>query len=162
AKAAELLLIFDSCHSGSGMRAGSDDTSRHIEPEALIPAAVLAAAQARANATRDERPSSEPAFDPLERGRWAALYAALPDEPTMEATLPKRGPGGRRHGLFTYNLCQALRQSAVPSYRELVQRIRSQYMARGLYTSPTPLVEGTDLDRTLLGAKRSPLSFQLE
>jgi len=161
AKGAELLVIFDSCHSGSGLRGIGDERLRRIEPEELIPASVLEAARNRVAQSKAQSPADEPALDPLEQGRWVALYAAAPHESTPEWDMPRKTPNARPHGLFTYTLCQSLRQSSVPSYLELIQRIRSQYMSYGLL-APTPLIEGSDSDRGVLGGTRRTPSFQLE
>ena len=52
---AELLVIFDTCHSGSGMRAMGDEIVRRVEPEELIPRDVLVAA------TGERRPPADSA-----------------------------------------------------------------------------------------------------
>lgn len=161
AKDAELLVIFDSCHSGSGLRGIGDETLRRIEPEELIPAGVLESARKYVTRSSASTSRDEPAMDPLERGQWVALYAASPHESTPEWDMPRRTPNARPYGLFTYTLCQSLLQSSIPTYTELVQRIRSQYMSYGLLV-PTPLIEGTISDRGILGdAGRTP-GFQLE
>jgi hypothetical protein len=162
AKDVELLVIFDSCHSGSATRGSDDEVSRRIDPAELIPAEVLSAANARAEQTRGGKAVPDQAgFDPLSGGKWVALYAALPEELTVELSLPRRSQQARKQGLFTYSLCQALRQSEPPSCRELLQRIRGAYLAQGRFT-PTPLMEGTELDRGVLGGKPAAVSFQLE
>lgn len=154
----ELLVIFDSCHSGSGLRGA--EVARHLDPEELVPKEVLTAARGRGSRSPFAA-SAEPAFDPLSRGNWVAIYAAQPEETTVETKLPKPSANGRPHGLLTYTLCRTLRDGAIPSYREAIQRVRAEYMAHGRY-APTPLVEGQDLDRRILGAERLKPSFLLE
>jgi len=162
AKGAELLVIFDSCHSGSACRGGGDEVARRIDPEDLVPKEALRAAAARAQGTRGGKsPADQPAFDPLAGGKWVALSAASAEEPTVELSLPRNSNASRRQGLFTYSLCQALRQSTTTSYRELVQRVRGAYIAQGRYT-PVPSIEGTELDRGVLGGATAATSFLLE
>src|SRR5579871_4550974 len=73
----------------------------------------------------------------------AATFRAVPQAGTLHVlTLP------------------SLRQSEPPSYRELLQRVHGAYLAQGRL-SPTPVPEGTELDRGVLGGEPTPLSFQL-
>jgi hypothetical protein len=162
AKGAELVVIFDSCYSGSACRGGDDEVSRRIDAEDLVPKEALSAAAARAVGTRGGKlPADQRTFDPLAGGKWVALYAALPEQPTVELSLPRNSSASRKQGLFTYTLCEALRQSTTFSYSELVQRIRGAYLAQGRYT-PTPLIEGTNQDRGVLGGERAATSILLE
>ncbi len=88
--------------------------------------------------------------------RLVALYAAQPFEPTFEMLLPPDGEVRQSHGLLTYTLCQVLHEPAARlTYRELAQRIRAQYTRWGR-TSPTPLIDGADVDREVLGLKSWP------
>lgn len=161
-RGAELFVVIDSCHSGSALRDVSADRLRRVDPEKLIPKDVLAKTAQQVERTRgaDTGPA-ENGFDPLETGRWVALYAAQPGEPTVESRLPKGSPEARPQGLFSFALCQVLQEGDMPSYRELIQRIRAVYLAQARQ-SPTPMVEGKDLDRLVLGAEQKPPSFQLE
>jgi hypothetical protein len=162
AKGAELVMIFDSCHSGSACRGGSDEVSRRIDPEELVPREVLRAAGTRVSRTRGgQSPADERTFDPLAGGKWIALYAALPEQPTVELNLPRNSNDARRQGLFTYSLCQAIRQSTTSSYRELIDRVRGAYMAQGIYT-PIPSIDGTERDRGVLGGETTATKILLE
>src|SRR5262249_22919967 len=80
-----------------------------------------------------------------------AIYAALAIEPTIECRLPPDTSDGKVHGLLTYTLCQELFQANGPmTYRELLHRIYLQYLKWGRH-NPTPLVEGKDSNRFVLG-----------
>ena len=64
---------------------------------------------------------------------------------------------GTVHGLLTYTMVmvmtEALEKSKQPiTYGELARRIQGQYVAWGR-TFPTPLIEGNDKDREILGDK---------
>jgi len=62
---------------------------------------------------------------------------------------------------MTYTLVQIVKGAKRPlTYRELVQRIHGQYVAWGR-GFPTPLVEGTDQDRELLGTREWPDRSQI-
>ena len=80
--------------------------------------------------------------DDRERILLQVLVEIAAEEPTVELSLPRNSNASRRQGLFTYSLCQALRQSTTTSYRELVQRVRGAYIAQARYT-PVPSIEGT-------------------
>ena len=62
AKGAEVLVIFDSCHSGSASRGGDDEVSRRIDAEDLVPKEALRAAAARAERTRGGKSACRPAY----------------------------------------------------------------------------------------------------
>jgi hypothetical protein len=155
ARDAEVLVIFDACHSGSGVR--GDTVVRKVLPEELgIPGQLLTQARERGSTNPDEPDdAAQPPLDdvPLERGRWAAIYAAQPDELEPEARLPRDAPDAERkpYGLLTYTLTQLLQQGDALSYRELVQRIRGKYYADGRF-QPAPSVEGSMIHQVVLGA----------
>ncbi len=74
--------------------------------------------------------------------------------------LPRDEEKAKPHGLLTYTLCQLLTpRSAAPqkplTYRELAEQVRQQY-ATDDRISPTPLIEGGELDREVLGVNEWP------
>lgn len=160
-KKVELLVVFDSCHSGSALRGIGDEQMRRVEPEVLIPEKVLQRARSRVESTRGSASLHEPAFDALADGNWVALYAAQPEEQTIERRLPQGQADARRHGLFTYSLCQVLREGHVSSYRDLIEAIRGRYLGQG-QLRPTPLIEGPTLERAIFGAERREPTFTLK
>src|SRR5205823_5558864 len=93
-------------------------------------------------------------------GGITAIYAAQSSEVTLEREMPPRTENGTVHGLLTYTMVmvitEALEKSKEPiTYGELARRIQSQYVAWGR-TFPTPLIEGGDKDREILGDKVWP------
>ena len=77
------------------------------------------------------------------------------------AKLPRDAADTRIQGLFTYSLCQVLRQSHPSGFRELMQRVRGLYLAQGVF-SPTPMIEGTELDRSAFRSGTTLPAFLLE
>jgi hypothetical protein len=145
---ASVWLIVDACHSGTAAR-GPGEVSREVPAAELLPQTALARARQQAE-QREQVPWTGDA------PRLAAIYAAQPDEATMERK-PQDGSSQQTYGLLTYTLCQVLTQAQTPlTYRELVQRIHSQYLRWNRLWGPTPLVEGTEQDREVLGTKVWP------
>jgi len=146
--------IVDACHSGTMVRGAEEETVREVPPESLgIPDQAMEQARRRAQAAAARR--QEPALDamdaPTQGGGLVALYAAQSTEPTVEKLLPPKAEKRKPYGLLTYTLNQVLGQATRPiTYRELVQRVDQQYAAWGR-DFPTPAVEGTDVDREVLG-----------
>jgi hypothetical protein len=160
-KGAQVMVIMDACHSGSGIRGDvSDEIPREVRAEQLVPRDILAAATARAAARAGGKSADdlEPVMDPLDEGDWVALYAAQPFQ-----TTPEFVPVSEKecYGLFTYTLCRALERTQAPSYQELVEIVRGLYRA-GRRPEPVPSIEGKDLDRKVLGADRLPVAYRLQ
>lgn len=162
ATGASLWFIADSCHSGTLLRGASEEKPREITPRdgLKIPEGEMQAARERAR-QRGRLAPTPAAESPCKLegagDHLVALYAAQSTEVTVEMPVPIDDKGHLEvHGLLTYTLCKALAQSAAPpTYRELVQRIRARYDGMNR-TFPTPLVEGKDLDREVLGEKEFP------
>jgi hypothetical protein len=158
-RGAALFIIIDACHSGTMLR-GGDEVLREIPEGDLVPEDVLKKARQRAatkrEATRGDGPKAPAAKPENKTPRLVALYASQPHEPTVERPMPPDGSGATRHGLFTYTICQILTQAQSPmTYRELAQRIQGQYVQWGR-VSPTPLLDGLDQDREVLGRRAWP------
>jgi len=153
---ASLWVILDSCHSGTMVRGADQEVVRQIPPGALIPENVMESVR---SITRD--PETVQDRMPLARradgaAPLVAMYAAQANEVTVEKALPSGARDKKPHGLFTYTITQVLSQANGPlTYRELVSRVQARYSQTGR-TAPTPLVEGADRDREVLGSKQWP------
>lgn len=88
------------------------------------------------------------------------MYAAQPHEPTLEMPLPRGAEEAEWRGLLTYTMINVLISSPEPlSYRELNQRIHSEYTQSYGRLGPTPLIEGLDQQQQVLGdSKMKPRS----
>jgi hypothetical protein len=150
-----LWVIVDACHSGGMVRGVGEEVVRQVPPDVLIPKEVLDAAQARF-AARGDRTRGEATEEPAlkfasEERAMVVVYAAQGSEVTVEKTLPDNSTGGKCRGLFSYTLCQVLEQAAHQiTYKELIQRVQAKYIEAGR-CFPTPLVQGLDRDREVLG-----------
>ena len=160
-RGAALFIIIDACHSGTMLRDGAE-VLREIPEGDLVPEAALKKARDRASAkreaTRGDGPKTPTAKPESKTQRLVALYASQPHEPTVELTMPPNAGSTTRHGLFTYTICQILTQSQAKSpmtYRELAQRVHGQYVQWGR-VAPTPLLDGLDQDREVLGTHAWP------
>src|SRR5262249_54628396 len=156
---AALFLIFDCCHSGTMLR-GGNHVLREIPPGELVPKEALQkareAAVARRASTRGVAAKAPAAKPANKMPRLVALYASQPHEPTIELPMPPDDVRNARYGLLTFTMCRLVTQSQSPlTYRELAQRIQGQYVQWGL-VSPTPLLEGLDQDREILGTRAWP------
>jgi hypothetical protein len=156
---AALFLIFDCCHSGTMLR-GGNHVLREIPAGVVVPREALQKAREEAAARRESTRSANgraPADKPKNKAtRLTALYAAQPHEPTIELPMPPDVEGSARYGLLTFTVCRLIMQAQSPlTYRELAQRVQGQYVQWGL-GSPTPLLEGLDQDREILGTREWP------
>ncbi len=159
-------IIVDSCHSGTIIRGNDGAVERRVRPEQVVPRDLLAAARKRASvgATRGAA-AAEP--DPPLAGDLTgivALYAAQPEQSTIELPLPPEASQPERFGLLTFVVNKVLTEADAPlTYRELAQRLETQYVQWGR-TSPTPVLEGRDRDREVLGLavwpNRSSIALQ--
>ncbi len=159
-KGAFVWIVFDSCHSGTMTRGTESDqrVNRRIDPVALIPAEALASG---AGSVRSIETRGDFGADPEAQvgssdsmGGLVAMYAAQSLEPTFEMPLPS--PVSHRHGIFTFMLMQVLASTdKALSYRELADSVSLIYRANGIF-QPTPLMEGPDVDREVLGRETLP------
>jgi Caspase domain len=163
---ATIWLTVDACHSGSISRdidPHSIEKSREIDSEVglgisrkAIVAAVERAKQRNGGPVKGQSLTASLSNKP----GLVAIYAAKENENTIERDMPPKSRDAKPHSLLTYTLVQAIQQANEKSsqpltYRQLVHRIQSQYFAWGR-TYPTPLVEGVDSDREVLGEKEWP------
>ncbi|MCA9127323.1 MAG: caspase family protein [Planctomycetales bacterium] len=169
---ASLWVIIDACNSGTMTRNASDEVKRELRPDVLgIPEAAIQ--QAHALAASRGSVTTENEVQLLESGERTrgttgatlatpnapvvvALYAAQSFEGTVEKLLPIDGAEKKYYGLLTYTLSEILTQAQSPmTYRELVGQIHRRYVGMNR-TSPTPVLEGTTIDREVLGLKTFP------
>lgn len=152
---ATVTVIMDACHSGT-MTRGVDERARELPPGVLVPTDVM-----RKTQTQAARSSTSTAGEKTRGGRTpdvgfdapsvVAIYAAQSSEVTVEKLLPAEGQDRKPYGLLTYTMNQVLTRSTRPlTYRELVRQIQTQYVGSGR-TFPTPMIEGKDRDREVLG-----------
>jgi hypothetical protein len=168
AKKASVCIVFDACHSGTMTRGATEVKYRQVEPTGELGIPKKAIKEAEDKAAQREAAKGGPKTRgggppptggvPVklgEKGGLVAIAAAQPNEPTLECELPVRSKDGRSHGLLTYTICQVLTKAVETTskpltYSELAQRIQLEYVAAGR-TSPTPVLEGGDKDREVLG-----------
>lgn len=155
-----VFAVFDSCHSGTMLRAvASEETDRRLDPAQLgIPQDALAAAAANAMATRGAGKASEESIldidesvDAAGLGGYVAFYAAQTTETTPELRLPAGDPNRQTYGLFSFTLASVLSANPGITYRQAAQQILAEYVADNR-NNPTPLFEsdGVALDSILL------------
>ena len=166
-RGAFVWVIVDSCHSGTMTRGAPRDyeRERRIPIGMLIPEEVIGTA-GRGGTERERTrgvdggrrlildlsaPRSEAPPTP---GGLVALYAAQAYEVTTEVRRPQGS--NARYGLFTYTLAEILQQSkSTLTYQELVERVSARYRIMGRF-QPTPLIEGRERDREILGLQDWP------
>ena len=143
---------FDSCHSGTMLRSVNRIKWRKVDPNAL---GIPAAAPARAKLPSELSPIKVPASGVVsvkssKPGGFVAFYAAQSHELAPELKMPPNSSTPKSHGLFTYQLAQAMMSGAGLSYRQLGQTILQNYVLQGMRAT-TPLFEGTHLDALMFG-----------
>jgi hypothetical protein len=170
AKGAHVLIIFDSCHSGTMTRGAEVERPRFVEPLRLgVKDKDLARAAEKSEFAvkkakgegRDlaaEERSLQTAKRPASDGSLVAFFAAQPFETEPELPFPEGAPQTREHyfGLLSYTLLQALGQrQSLMTYRDFARVVDSRYRALRGTRGPTPFCEG-DLDREFLGMSTWP------
>ncbi len=157
ATGASLWLIVDSCCSGSTLR-GGDEVSRKVEPEDLgIPDKEFDKALDRAakrGGTRGRLDATELRFQVDDQSpNFFGIYAAMPDEPTIERPLPIDAANAESHGLLTYTICETLerlRAAEYLTYTELYKLICHAYTQMGRTGGPHPIIEGSESYHTVV------------
>ena len=146
AKGAHVWAIFDTCHSGTmtrgapGSLLSSQETARWVRPAELgIPEREIAVTSADARVPTRGRPATgtSKAAPP----EAVAFEASQSFETTPEMPLPAGDPARVPHGLFTYELVQALAVTGLTSYRQLADVLRARYASLNR-VAPTPQFEG--------------------
>lgn len=161
---ASILFISDSCHSDTQTRelttaeTGSAGTARTRKID-LIPKEYLSRSRARTISRTESHQAT--VLDQRPDGGLIAFFAAQSNQTTPDWFRAPGAEKGEYMGLLTYTVCQILNTTG-PSitYRELGQRIHQQYISYqrvGIGSDvPRPSMEGTDLDRLVLGSEWKP------
>lgn len=160
ATGAFVWAVFDNCHAGSITRGATimGERNRNVPPAALgVPADVMAQAVRRAQGmhTRGGLTVESMIDAPdagKEKGGFVAFYASQSYETTPEYLLPQFASDAAQRGLFSYTLQQVLNVAPKASYRQVAEHIMQRYRALGR-SSPTPAVEGSELDAAVFGAQ---------
>jgi Caspase domain len=161
-KNVSVWVIVDACHSGGMIRGNEEEKLRQVPADLLVPRAELdravkLAAEQLAKSPEKTRGGAAPSPRvPPQAPALVALYASQSTEPTVEKRLPADSPDRKPYGLLTFTVNQILTRSTTPlTYRELAQRVHAQYVNLGR-SFPTPLIEGKDQDREVLGVQDWP------
>ncbi len=153
AKGADVWLIMDSCHSGTGLRAASFGTrDRYVDPATLgvdvsAPPANAPSAGVLADPAGDDLP-----------GKYVAFYAAQSSEVAREVDFPSSDGPPTSFGLFSAKLASRLGTAGAISYRQLFQAVLADMNDRsvpGGARMQTPFWEGPLIDATVLGGRDS-------
>ncbi|MEM6678293.1 MAG: caspase family protein [Pseudomonadota bacterium] len=147
ARGADVWFVLDSCHSGSGLRAGSPRVaSRFVDP------AVLGVAQTALPETAATPAVEGPGGEDLPGG-YLAFYAAQSSELAREIQIDEASDDSW-YGLFTSRLAARLQSEGALTYRQLFQAVLSDLnegVIPGAARLQTPLAEGTLLDAPVFG-----------
>lgn len=147
---ADVWVVIDSCHSGSGLRAASLDTATRF----VNPTALGIDAEAHAVEPVDTPPLDGPGAEDLP-GKYLAFYAAQASELAREIEVdPEAQSGNGWYGLFSSRLAARLTQSDNTSYRQLFQAVLSDMNGNDIPAGArlqTPLWEGNLIDAAVLG-----------
>ncbi|MEL7011988.1 MAG: caspase family protein [Pseudomonadota bacterium] len=148
ATGADVWFVLDSCHSGSGTRAGSLNTAtRFVDPSVLGVAAEPV--------YLDEKTVVEHTQDDLPGGLMA-FYSAQSTELAREVNFAAETGGDEWYGLFTAKLAARLQTSEGLTFRQLFQAVLSDLNATGVPGAArlqTPLWEGNLIDAAVFGGE---------
>lgn len=149
---ATLWVIVDACFTGRMVR-GTAGTVRQLPTHPEIKGGLRVPVAAPPAYTQRGVSSAKPPIPLAGYESVVCLYACQADEVTLEQRFPAEDPQAPVLGLLTRGLAEAIYHTSSPlNHRELLARICKLYAAAGR-TSPTPLVEGGGLDRTILDVR---------
>ena len=150
ANGVDVWFVLDSCHSGSGLRAGSPRSqARFVDPATLGVSIIAATPQPVATAAIEG-----PGDDTLPGG-YMAFYSAQSSELAREILVDETAENGW-YGLFTSRLAARLQSDPKLSYRQLFQAVLSDLgdsSIPGGARLQTPLSEGTLFDAPVFGGE---------
>lgn len=158
AKGADVFLVMDSCHSGSGMRAAETGLAeRKVEPDVLGLDISGVATRAMAPATA---PAATATSQPGEGG-YIAFYATRSNDVAREVDMSNgtASDDSQWYGLFTAALAARLDGRQPLTYRQLFQSALSELnrgSGFGMAAVQTPLWEGDLIDAPVFGATGEP------
>ncbi|MEP5728180.1 MAG: caspase family protein [Sulfitobacter sp.] len=147
AKGVDVWFVLDSCHSGSGLRAGSPRVRTRFVDPAVLGVNVNAVPQPASTSVLDG-----PGADDLP-GRYLAFYSAQSSELAREILVDETAENGW-YGLFTSRLAARMQTDAALSYRQLFQAVLSDLgdaSVPGGARLQTPLWEGNLVDAPVFG-----------
>ena len=159
---AHVLVILDSCHSGSGTRA-ADDIGIRLAPrdmrdrplDSFLPGVVAGADSiAKAGPGAGSTDTSTGEWFTLPHGRHVVISACRAEESARE----KMMDDGYNHGVLSYYLLDTVQQVGPNlSYRDVFSRAR--VLVQNTVTDQNPLIAATDsndLKRPFLGGAILP------
>ncbi|MEM7074641.1 MAG: caspase family protein [Pseudomonadota bacterium] len=146
-KGADVWFVLDSCHSGSGLRAGSPRVaSRFVEPSAL---GVTVTPSTQSVLT----PAVDATGDTDLPGKYLAFYAAQSSELAREIQVDEASEDSW-YGLFSSRLAARLQTDKALSYRQLFQAVLTDLndgAVPGAARLQTPMWEGDLIDAPVFG-----------
>lgn len=148
-KGADVVLVMDSCHSGSGLRdANVNQAARLVDP-ALLGISAAAVGNGTKVSVLDVEPDAP--------GQVVAFFAARSDEVAREVNLTPEAAGDAGwYGLFSARLAARLADSDGLSYRQLFQAVLADMNDTTLPGGgplQTPSWEGGLIDAAALGGR---------
>lgn len=151
AKGADVWLVMDSCHSGSGMRSGGLTAERQVDPSVFNINLRSAPAQP-ATAT----PKPDPVILDENAGGYLAFYATRANDVAREGDLSQGDGDPEWYGLFSAALAARLDSGQTLTYRQLFQAVLSDLNHNntlGASVVQTPLWEGDLIDAPVFGGR---------
>lgn len=142
---ADVVLVLDACHSGSGIRdAGADQAARYVDP-ALLGISTVARGGEVAEVVEDAP------------GRYLALYAARSSELAREVNMTPGAPDESGwYGLFTARLAGRLEGAEGLTWRQVFQSTLADLNDTALPgggPQQTPSWEGNLIDAPVWGGE---------
>lgn len=143
-KTPNVVVILDSCHSGSGVRAAlTGNVIRQIPPDTREPPTPATFAIGTRGLT-----GGRSGFE-LEGSRYVLISGSRDDELSNEGSFEDR-----RHGTLTYFLTRALLAlSAGSTYRDVMDAVKADVSL--LYSSQHPQMEGWGADNVVFGTTQA-------
>jgi hypothetical protein len=162
-KGANIFLVMDSCHSGTGMRDATGKMAvRKVDSDTL----GVDISKARTALSDSQQPAVTTAGDEEGWGHYQAFYATQSNDVAREVDMSGNGAGGENqwYGLFTSALAAQLETAQNLTYRQLFQSIivdLNNGAGFGMAAIQTPLWEGDMIDQAIFGGtlKRGPARY---
>jgi hypothetical protein len=153
-----IVVILDSCHSGSGTRAADTEGVRSIETDHRqrpVDSFIVSPAEARALSSMRTAAETFTDWAALPQGNHVLLAACRAEEEAKE-----RFVEGEQRGVFSYFLIKTLQGTGEsPTYRDLLKRVNALVRMNAARQSPQlEVIQVEDLDRPFLGGAIRPRS----
>jgi hypothetical protein len=135
-----IVMIFDSCHSGTVWRDVTTQVSKSLPPNPM-----------RSSIKRMNDIEAKDVIGTIKptTGDYSIIVAATADETALEDLMPSIDGSSEYHGLLTYFLDRALRHSPRLTYDQLAKEVARKVATRA--PSQHPEAEG-DINRFFLGS----------